>query len=274
MHNFIKNENNDKRLWIAISLAAAFPTVHLGGYKKVAFLSVLGLVSIFTIFLSGVYFSSRELYDHGHAPLPKFKLINLPTTVSIFLFAFSAHGIFPDLEDSMSDKTKFPSVVTAVFSTNILLKAIFTFLGVLAYGDLTGQILTDNFSNSTVRAAVNILIAMNTVMSFPLPLIPVFNAIRKYRAKETRIQGFLTRSAIVLLCGCVGAAIPNFGSAMGLMGSITLPLLTYIFPALFYLRLHGSELSFKTRLLCGFIVLFGLLGSLLGLFSNINHIVS
>ena len=161
-----------------------------------------------------------------------------------------------------------------MFTTNILLKSVFTFLGALAYGRATGQILTENFSSSTVRSAVNVLIAVNTVMSFPLPLIPVFNTIRKYRKSQNlTFQNFIVRSSIVVLCGSVGVGIPNFGTAMGLMGSITLPFLTFIFPGLFYIRLHGPELSVTMTFFCWFVVVFGVVGAVLGLFSNIYSTV-
>ena len=111
VYSVLDDDMNDRRLWIAISTLAAFPTVHLGGYKKISLLSFIGLVSIISIFVVGVYFSSKELSDHGDASFPKFKWINLPQTISIFLFAFSAHGIFPDLEDSMSDPSQFSKVV-------------------------------------------------------------------------------------------------------------------------------------------------------------------
>ena len=275
VYSVLDDDMNDRRLWIAISTLAAFPTVHLGGYKKISLLSFIGLVSIISIFVVGVYFSFKELSDHGDASFPEFKWINLPQTISIFLFAFSAHGIFPDLEDSMSDPSQFSKVVAGVFTTNIALKAVFTFLGALAYGEATGQILTENFSSSGVRSAVNVLIAVNTVMSFPLPLIPVFNAIRKYRNSEnSTFQNFLMRSLIVILCGGVAVGIPNFGTAMGLMGSITLPFLTFIFPGLFYVRLHGSELSITMKFLCWFVIIFGVIGAVLGLFSNIYSIAN
>ena len=111
VYSVLDDDMNDRRLWIAISTLAAFPTVHLGGYKKISLLSFIGLVSIISIFVVGVYFSSKELSDHGDASFPEFKWINLPQTISIFLFAFSAHGIFPDLEDSMSDPSQFSKVV-------------------------------------------------------------------------------------------------------------------------------------------------------------------
>ena len=154
----------------------------------------------------------------------------------------------------MSDPSQFSKVVAGVFTTNIALKAVFTFLGALAYGEATGQILTENFSSSGVRSAVNVLIAVNTVMSFPLPLIPVFNAIRKYRNSEnSTFELSHEESDCYLVWRCCGR-YSKLWHCHGLMGSITLPFLTFIFPGLFYVRLHGSELSITMKLLCWFVL--------------------
>ena len=136
VYTILDNDMNDRRLWIAISTLAAFPTVHLGGYKKIAFLSFVGLLSIVSIFVVGVYFSSKELSDHGDASFPEFEWIKLPTTISIFLFAFSAHGIFPDLEDSMSDKSQFSCVVGTLnffFLSRLILNQTRTFYSWCVY---------------------------------------------------------------------------------------------------------------------------------------------
>ena len=53
VYSVLDDDMNDRRLWIAISTLAAFPTVHLGGYKKISLLSFIGLVSIISIFVVG-----------------------------------------------------------------------------------------------------------------------------------------------------------------------------------------------------------------------------
>ena len=68
--------------------------------------------------------------------------------------------------------------------------------------------------------------------------------------------------------GCA-TAVPNFAIAMGFMGSITLSFLTFIFPAAFFLRLHGDGASVLMRIACVSVVCFGMLGGLAGVFSNV-----
>ena len=54
---------------------------------------------------------------------------------------------------------------------------------------------------------------------------------------------------------------------MGLMGSVTLSLLTFIFPATFYLRLHRPQ--GLTRLACLAVVAAGAVGGLAGTASTV-----
>ena len=78
----------------------------------------------------------------------------------------------------------------------------------------------------------------------------------------------LHRSILVCGCGAVAVLIPNFVLAMGFMGSLTLPFLTFIFPALFFLKLHRSNCF--TRLCCCVVIVVGVLGCVAGLASNIH----
>ena len=47
----------------------------------------------------------------------------------------------------------------------------------------------------------------------------------------------ISQTALVIFCGCVAVAVPDFGLAMGFVGSFTLAFLTCIFPSIFYVRL-------------------------------------
>lgn len=89
------------RMWTLVCLAAVMPTVHIGGYKGVAILSKLGLVCLTGIIAFGIAFPARQIQHNGAKPMPAFSLTSLPAAFSMFVFAFSAHGIFPDLEASM-----------------------------------------------------------------------------------------------------------------------------------------------------------------------------
>ena len=106
----------DRRLWTLTATAAVFPTVHLGGYKKLSFMSALGLICLTTIMVLGIWQGAEKIAENGRTPGGSTggggggsgggtTVVTMPTTglqypaaYSIFVFAFSAHGIFPDLE--------------------------------------------------------------------------------------------------------------------------------------------------------------------------------
>ena len=154
VYSIASDSTQDKRLWTSIAFLCAFPTVHFGGYRKVSLMSLLGIVCLTGIIVCGVGFSSKHIYEHGTSTMPKFDASHIFATASMFLFAYSAHGIFPDLEDSMARKEKFGQVVAVVFSTNIILKAAVTMTGVLAYGEATEQVRAKCF----VRARICVVV--------------------------------------------------------------------------------------------------------------------
>jgi len=190
------------------------------------------------------------------------------------------------------NQKKFPAVISTVFLINIALKAMFTIICFLAYGQATEQVVSGNYPDAA-RKAVGGLIVANTLLSFPLPLVPVFRAfdcamrtapsapsapsstatsaatIPARAGAGTAAYKALKRTLIVLFCGACAFALPSFAVAMGFMGSITLSFLTFIFPATFYLKLHGAQSTLLMRVACVFVVCFGVLGGIAGIASNI-----
>ena len=135
----------DRRMWTAAATVVVLPTVHIGGYKKLALMSALGLLCLTAVLVLGFYDSADQIASNrtyveavefsssprgeslSTAEWPtwtEFDLANLPAVVAIFVFAFSAHGIFPALESSMAEPRHFSKVVSVVFITNITLKAV------------------------------------------------------------------------------------------------------------------------------------------------------
>jgi vesicular inhibitory amino acid transporter len=261
---------NGRRIWTAATTAVVLPTVHIGGYKKLSVLSFFGILSLFSIMGIGIFASAEHIYHHNAFPMAEFSLVRLPAAFSMFLFAFSAHGIFPDLESSMKSPEKFGTVVSTVFVANIAQKAAFTFTGYYAYGGATNPVLTANLPK-VAKVLTSALIVFNTSVSFPLPLVPVWRTLKVMQEPGPgATYKALVRTAVVLLCGAVAVAVPDFALAMGFMGSATLPFLTFIFPSVFYVRLHGPTLGIATKLCCYAITLCGVFGCAAGLAANAN----
>ena len=269
--------NAGRRVWSALATLAVLPTVHIGGYRKVSALSAAGTLILLAIVVMGIIISAREIADEGSPAHLSVKpsLASIPAAFSIFVFAFSCHGIFPDLEASMAHPEHFGTVVSTVFTFNIFTKAVFGLLGFFAFGSATEKVMTANFA-PTPRAIISALIAANTMLSFPLPLIPVFNALKRARDEERSSATWdaVQRTAIVLFCGTVAVAVPDFGVAMGFMGSLTLPFLTFIWPTIFFVRLHRERLSGVIVAWSYTIACCGAVGSVAGLYANVKLVVN
>jgi vesicular inhibitory amino acid transporter len=275
LHPLDNGSTTGRRYWTAISTAVVMPTVHIGGYKKLSILSFFGILSLVSIMVIGIFASAEQIHHHGAYAMPEFSLVRLPAAFSMFLFAFSAHGIFPDLESSMKTPSQFGSVVSTVFIANIAQKAAFTFAGYFAYGSETNPVLTANLPE-VAKFLTSALIVFNTTVSFPLPLVPVWRTFGVLAGGETGAQwNAAVRTAVVLFCGAVAVAVPDFALAMGFMGSLTLPFLTFIFPSVFYMRLHGASLGGGTKLCCCVITVLGVFGCAAGMAANValamNH---
>merc|ERR1712070_1305252 len=138
----------DRRVWTAISTVAVLPTVHIGGYRKISVLSALGTAILVAVVVMGVWISAEVVSDHGAKPMPSIHVAHIPAAYSIFVFAFSAHGIFPALESSMAHPERFGCVVGSVFTSNIAVKALFGLFGFFAFGSATNVVVTANFSRT------------------------------------------------------------------------------------------------------------------------------
>ena len=89
-----------------------------------------------------------------------------------------------------------------------------------------------------------------------------------YRKPRSRFESAARRSAVVIFCGITAVALPSFPVAMGFMGSITLPFLTFIFPCGFYLKMFWHEISAARATCLIVIAALGAFGCVAGLISN------
>lgn len=264
---------SDRRIWTAIATAVALPTVHVGGFHKISYLSIAGSLLLAVIVVVGVVASVIQIGQHGAQQMPSIEIEHIPAAFSVYAFAFSCHGIIPELESSMAHPEHFKSVVTGAFTVNMITKAIFALLIFFAYGMDTETVASSNFYD-VPRVLVSLLVAVNTLLTFPMPLIPVFKAMIAAQGGPRAGRDALQRTALVLVCGVVAIAIPDFQLAMGFVGSFTLAFITFIFPTMFYIKLFRHRLNGVTIFANYLVAVVGVLGCVAGLASNINLVIT
>ena len=83
---------------------------------------------------------------------------------------------------------------------------------------------------------------------------------------DIKFWAICLRVALILLTLFLAIFIPHFAILMGLIGSITGTLLSLIWPCYFHLKLKSKTLTLYQKLVNIFIILFGILISIIGFY--------
>lgn len=100
------NGNSSFIVMVALIL---LPTVWLDDLSILAYVSAGGVVASFVILLSVVWVGAFDGVGFQHKG-ELFNLKGLPTAVSLFMFCYSAHPVFPPLYTSIQKKHQFSTV--------------------------------------------------------------------------------------------------------------------------------------------------------------------
>jgi vesicular inhibitory amino acid transporter len=267
---------NGARLWKAIATVIVLPTVHLGGLSRIALLSYVSIVSLGTAVVLVLVSCGEQLHEQGNRTIESVDTHphwnRLPAVFSICVFAFSAHGVFPELEAAMLRPQNFTKLLGFTYGSNFVLKIGFSLVAFFAFGAETDQVVSGNISSNSQRVAISLCIAANTCLTFPLPMEVFFRSVETSASwGNSRCKRALFRSLTVVGCGVVAIALPDFAIAMGFAGSCSQMLLTFVFPAVFYAlsRRNGHGLRVAEAVLCIVAVAVGVFGSVSGIVSTV-----
>ncbi|XP_059174468.1 uncharacterized protein LOC131954738 [Physella acuta] len=196
-------------------------------------------------------------------------------------------------------------ILSAVLST-------FGVVGYLRYGDSTEQMLNKNIPTSTtVGLAINIFLCLGVLLTFPLQMYPVIELAELFvfRPKKTepdkdgktneKKNGSMSRVTdavhvatylhnevptwkrnllrliIVLLAAGIAVLTRDFFAYFtAFIGAVGSSVLAYILPCLFHLKLRWHELSLGIKVKDVVIVVFGVLASVVSLYTTISEVVS
>ena len=249
----------------AIAFGISLPLVHINNLSYVAYLSVLAVLILAFTSVSVLTASVDHMRDYGVIE-PDWSsgstASGLGQAFGMLVFAFSAHSTFAEHRSSMQNTHQFPIVLSVTYVVLATWKAVFGVVAWLAYGDGTDELITNNLG-SVVKGMSNCAIALNTWLSVPLVVViflRIFGTIR--RSLPGKFRTAVERSVALALCSGIAAAVPHFALLLGLFGALSGTLLTFLFPAAFYLKLSHKDESWMskaatTRALAWLILIFG-----------------
>ncbi|KJH40613.1 hypothetical protein DICVIV_13430 [Dictyocaulus viviparus] len=141
-------------------------------------------------------------------------------------------------------------------------KAAFGLCGFLTFGDLTQPEISNSLPNQGFKVAVNLVLVVKALLSYPLPFYAAVHLLKDNFFRGTKITAFTScyspdgslrdwalflRILLVLFTLFIALSVPYLIELMGLIGNITGTMLSFIWPALFHLRICGRKMVDRDR---------------------------
>lgn len=254
-----------KILWSCIGAAVVLPTVFLKSMSNVAWLSLIGIVSVLVPVGSVMWYGISHSSTWQLSSIPLWKPEGIPVAFGIVIFSNAAHSILPRLEGDMANKGKFKVMLSLSYILITCLKLGFSLCGFLSFTTSTKDLVTNNLPQGVVYYISCGFLGVNVLASYPFPVLIVVRSIEDALSPGSVLDKLpsavwfvCVRVSLVLLTLGAAVLIPHFALILAFVGSMTSAITCFVLPCLFHLRLKHGRLRLYHRILDYCIIAFGL----------------
>ncbi|VAI50476.1 unnamed protein product [Triticum turgidum subsp. durum] len=130
-----------------------------------------GVIATLVVFISVTLVGTTEgvgFHQTGEAV----KWSGMPFAIGIYGFCYSGHSVFPNIYQSMSDRTKFPKALFICFVICTAIYGSFAIIGYLMFGDKTLSQITLNLPKESFASKVALwTTVINPFTKYPLEFL-------------------------------------------------------------------------------------------------------
>uniref|UniRef100_A0A7I4BNW8 Amino acid transporter transmembrane domain-containing protein n=1 Tax=Physcomitrium patens TaxID=3218 RepID=A0A7I4BNW8_PHYPA len=222
---------------------------------------IIFIILVFQIILSCVGFQTVHPYT---------TLGSIPFAIGVAVYCFEEFSMTLTLEASMKHPKKFPRILALDFFGIASLYLLFGFVGYLAFGNKTQNIITLNLLQDLSTILVKLGLCIGLFFTYPFMMYPVHEI---FEGKLMRSAWFQTiappsshlhtllrngvRGASVIGTAVLAVSAPGFAIFISLVGGTVCALLAFVLPSLFHMQLCAGSSSMQSRIadmvltLCG-----------------------
>uniref|UniRef100_A0A1D1XF63 Vacuolar amino acid transporter 1 n=1 Tax=Anthurium amnicola TaxID=1678845 RepID=A0A1D1XF63_9ARAE len=265
-----------KQAFVILTAVIILPTTWLRSLGVLAYVSFGGVVA--SLILLGCVMWVATIGGVGfHERGTLFKWTGVPTTVSLYVFCYSGHSVFPTIYTSMKDRGMFSRVLLSCFLLCTFSYASMAIFGYLMYGSGIKSQITLNLPTQIISSKLAIYTTLvNPLTKYALLVTPIASAIEEcFVASKFRSISILIRTLLVVSTVVAALTIPFFAYLMALTGAFLSTSASILLPCMCYLKIFKDERrwSVESTTIVAIIVM-GFTIAVVGTYSSIKQIVS
>ena len=235
--------------WTCIAGVAVFPTTFLKSLSDIAWLSVVSVVALISVLISVFWYGAKHMNEWDLDTILFWDSEGVSIGLSILMYGYGALPILPSVEESMREKHRFTLALALAYAITMVIKIVFSVFAFLSFGSDTNQVILNNLPEGPLRMSISFIFVIFCVLSYVLPLYPVFDFLQTFTAIEIvsarmPILGpLLIRIIVVLSTILIAILVPKFALVVSFAGSVFASFFTFIFPCAVHLKLKFRKLK-------------------------------
>ncbi|XP_037498504.1 vesicular inhibitory amino acid transporter [Rhipicephalus sanguineus] len=279
----------DQRSWIMLTTIILLPCAFLKNLRSVSMLSFWCTVTHLCINVIILGYCLGRASEWAWAKVQfRININKFPVTMGIVVFSYTSQIFLPTLEGNLTDKTKFHCMLNWSHIAAAVFKALFAYVCFLTFAEETQEVITNNLPTKGFKIVVNLILVAKALFSYPLPYFAasalIEHAYFRERPKtlfpscyaidgELRVWGLALRVGLVIFTMLLAISIPYFALLMGLIGSFTGTMLSFIWPCYFHMKLKWDTMEWYSISWEVFIMCFGGFSGLVGIYTSFAGLV-
>lgn len=277
------SESTSHCIWVVIYAVAVAPVVCIPQLRELSIISAFGVFSILFVWVVAmVEMGNGDAKPHPNQEHATRDLLSVSGSLGTLIFAFGGAPVFPSIQTSMKEPSKFTRASFGAFGIMFCVFASVGILGYITFGTQANPDVLKMLPSNIASKAAIIGITAHLYAATPMVLYPLVQLLEtRFLGKLPKVitYGWFAKSAtircsVLALAALLAVMVPFFADILSLLGATTETMMVLVFPVIFYEMLYHSQVKRHQRVLHIVVVVFAAYLMTTGSYNSVKDIIA